>query len=220
MRKVPEALSARVAGGAATLCHVWLLTRADGVRLGFTDHDRALVVDGVTCSAASGWTAGAADTELSGAPGSGTVTGALDAGAISEPDLEAGLYDEKLLRHILVNLLTNALKYSPGGGEVRFEVRREEDDTVFRVRDHGIGIPPEEVGGLFESFHRASNVGDIPGTGLGLAIVKNAVDMHGGTIAVDSRPGEGTTFTVRVPRDLPAARVSPSAPAADPAHPN
>lgn len=137
------------------------------------------------------------------------------------PDLAPGLYDEKLLRHIFVNLLTNAVKYSPAGGEVRFEVRRGEDETIFRVQDSGIGIPPEEVANLFESFHRASNVGDIPGTGLGLAIVKNAVDMHGGTIAVDSRVGAGTTFTVRVPGWLPADRgVRPSAPAADPALPH
>jgi PAS domain S-box-containing protein len=119
------------------------------------------------------------------------------------PDLAPALYDEKLLRHIFVNLLSNAIKYSPAGGDVRFEVRKEQDDTVFKVRDRGIGIPPGEVDHLFESFHRASNVGDIQGTGLGLAIVKNAVDMHGGTIAVESVLGEGTTFTVRLPGYLP-----------------
>lgn len=115
------------------------------------------------------------------------------------PELSPGLYDEKLLRHIFGNLLSNAIKYSPAGGEVRFEVKREEKETVFRVADQGIGIPPEEVPHLFESFHRASNVGDIQGTGLGLAIVKNAVDMHGGRISVDSRLGAGTAFTVRLP---------------------
>ena len=93
MRDIPEALSARLASGAAELCHVWLLTRADGLRLGFTDHDRALVVSGVACSAASGWTAGAAGTELSTQPGSATVTGALDDAAVTAADLEAGLYD-------------------------------------------------------------------------------------------------------------------------------
>lgn len=135
------------------------------------------------------------------------------------PDLAPGLYDEKLLRHIFVNLLSNAIKYSPAGGEVRFEVRLEEDDTVFRVRDRGIGIPAQELGQLFESFHRGSNVGSIQGTGLGLAIVKNAADMHGGTIAVHSVEGEGTTFTVRLPGYLPARRgqLTPSVPAADPA---
>lgn len=138
------------------------------------------------------------------------------------PDLAPGLYDEKLLRHVFINLLTNAIKYSPAGGEVRFEVRATQDDTVFRVIDRGIGIPQEELGHLFESFQRASNVGDIQGTGLGLAIVKNAVDMHGGTIAVESVLGEGTTFTVRLPGYLPARRADamPPARAGDPVRPS
>jgi PAS domain S-box-containing protein len=110
-----------------------------------------------------------------------------------------GDYDEKLLGHIFGNLLSNALKYSPQGGEVRFSVVKEGGQTVFQVADQGIGIPPEEVAHLFESFHRASNVGSIPGTGLGLAIVRNAVEMHGGTIAVKSILGQGTVFTVRLP---------------------
>jgi PAS domain S-box-containing protein len=110
-----------------------------------------------------------------------------------------GVYDEKLLRHIFSNLLSNALKYSPGGGAVRFDVRREGASTVFEVTDSGIGIPPDEVTHLFETFHRASNVGAIQGTGLGLAIVKNAVEKHGGAIEVTSALGEGTSFTVRLP---------------------
>jgi len=114
-------------------------------------------------------------------------------------DVGEGSYDEKLLRHIFSNLLSNALKYSPGGGEVRFAVRKDDSRTVFEVADQGIGIPPEEVGHLFESFHRASNVGAIQGTGLGLAIVKNAVEMHGGVIEVQSKLGEGTTFRVSLP---------------------
>jgi PAS domain S-box-containing protein len=113
--------------------------------------------------------------------------------------LGEGAYDEKLLRHIFSNLLSNALKYSPGGGQVGFKVRREGESTVFEVADQGIGIPPDEVSHLFESFHRASNVGAIQGTGLGLAIVKNAVEMHGGAIEVKSVLGQGTTFTVRLP---------------------
>jgi PAS domain S-box-containing protein len=115
------------------------------------------------------------------------------------PEVGEGNYDEKLLRHIFSNLLSNALKYSPAGGEVRFDVRQGDSSTVFEVADKGIGIPPDEVGHLFESFHRASNVGAIPGTGLGLAIVKNAVEMHGGAIEVESRLGEGTTFRVSLP---------------------
>lgn len=108
-----------------------------------------------------------------------------------------GLYDEKLLRHIFGNLLSNAIKYSPHGGEVRFTVRREGAQVVMEVSDQGIGIPVEEIPHLFESFHRASNVGEIQGTGLGLAIVKNSVDLHGGSIHVASAAGQGTCFTVR-----------------------
>lgn len=107
-------------------------------------------------------------------------------------------FDEKLLHHILGNLLSNALKYSPKGGAVHFRVSAEDAHTFFEVTDQGIGIPADEIPHLFESFHRASNVGEIPGTGLGLAIVKNAVDLHGGTIRVTSKPGHGTTFTVQL----------------------
>jgi signal transduction histidine kinase len=110
-----------------------------------------------------------------------------------------GRYDEKLLRHIFGNLLSNAIKYSPEGGSVRFAVGRNGAGTRFEVADQGIGIPADEVAHLFESFHRASNVGAIPGTGLGLAIVKNAVQIHGGTIAVESVVGQGTVFTVDLP---------------------
>lgn len=116
-------------------------------------------------------------------------------------DVGEGAFDEKLLRHILGNLLSNALKYSPGGGTVGFEVRREGDEMVFEVSDQGIGIPREELGHLFGSFHRASNVGAIQGTGLGLAIVKHAVEKHGGRVFVVSEVGKGSRFTVRLPVD-------------------
>ena len=109
-----------------------------------------------------------------------------------------GLFDDKLLRHILGNLLSNAIKYSPRGGTVGFKVFEARGRTVFEVSDQGIGIPADEIPHLFESFHRASNVGDIQGTGLGLAIVKNAVDLHGGTISVHSVAGEGTRFAVEI----------------------
>ena len=114
-------------------------------------------------------------------------------------DLPSGPYDEKLLRHIFSNLLSNAIKYSPNGGQVMFDVHQRDDKTVFTVSDQGIGIPADEVAHLFESFHRASNVGDIQGTGLGLAIVKNAVELHGGDITVHSGTGQGTRFVVRLP---------------------
>ncbi|NEP59876.1 MAG: hybrid sensor histidine kinase/response regulator [Symploca sp. SIO2G7] len=107
--------------------------------------------------------------------------------------------DGKLLSHILANLLSNAIKYSPEGGNVHLEVGGDEQQMVFRVRDQGIGIPPEYHTKLFEQFERADNVGKISGTGLGLCIVKQAVDLHQGTITVESEVGAGTTFTVVLP---------------------
>ena len=93
MRPVPEALIARIQAGAAMLCHVWVLTRRDGERLGFTDHDRDLAVEGVTCRAASGWTAGAVEQALGFAPGSAASVGGLGSEAITTADIESGLYD-------------------------------------------------------------------------------------------------------------------------------
>ncbi len=107
--------------------------------------------------------------------------------------------DEKLLRHILNNLLSNAIKYSPEGSTVDFELDCEAENLLFRIRDQGIGIPEEDQKCLFESFHRASNVGIVSGTGLGLSIVKRCIDLHGGQIDFSSQVGTGTTFTVFLP---------------------
>jgi PAS domain S-box-containing protein len=118
-----------------------------------------------------------------------------------EADVSFGelLLDEGLLRHILGNLMTNALKYSPPGGAVELRVYQEAGDLVLQVRDYGIGIPPDDMRRLFEPFFRASNVRQVSGTGLGLVIVKNSIEAHGGSIAVESQVGEGTTFIVRLP---------------------
>jgi len=107
--------------------------------------------------------------------------------------------DEKLLRQTLVNLLANAVKYSPDGGEIRIELTCQPDGLVFRIADQGIGIAPDEFDHLYEPFHRGKNVKAISGTGLGLAIVKTSVDLMGGTIECQSQPGQGTTFTVQLP---------------------
>lgn len=107
--------------------------------------------------------------------------------------------DARLLWHILDNLLSNALKYSPDDSMVDFTVDCELDRLVFRVRDQGIGIPQAEQARLFEAFHRASNARQVPGTGLGLTIVKLFVELHGGTITYESNEGQGTTFTVTLP---------------------
>jgi len=107
--------------------------------------------------------------------------------------------DEKLLRHALGNLISNALKYSPDGGKIKFNARLADSSAEFDVVDHGIGIPTEDQARLFESFHRARNVGHIAGTGLGLAIVKKSVDLQRGSISFNSRVGKGTRFTISIP---------------------
>jgi signal transduction histidine kinase len=109
------------------------------------------------------------------------------------------LMDEKLLLHILTNLLTNAINYSPKGGEIRFELTYDQKSAIFRIQDKGIGIPEEDKANLFNSFFRCSNTSQISGTGLGLTIVKNAVELHRGQISVESELGVGTTFTVILP---------------------
>lgn len=107
--------------------------------------------------------------------------------------------DENLLRYILTNLLSNAIKYSPQGGNIAFNVLCQDDTATFQIQDSGIGIPLQDQQRLFETFHRASNVGTIPGTGLGLSIVKKCVDLHQGQIYLQSQVGVGTTFTVKLP---------------------
>ena len=107
--------------------------------------------------------------------------------------------DRTLVRHVLANLLSNALKYSPSGEAIRLDVVLGDGSIEFRVADRGIGIPHEERDHLFESFHRGSNVGDRPGAGLGLAVAKRAATAHGGTIAAEPREGGGTVFTFRIP---------------------
>jgi PAS domain S-box-containing protein len=107
--------------------------------------------------------------------------------------------DEKLLRSILINLLTNAIKFSPGTKQVNFEIKRVADNLAFTVTDSGIGIPEDELEKIFEPFLRGKGVSTIQGTGLGLSIVKKAVELLKGTIEVTSQPNEGTRFTVTVP---------------------
>ncbi len=114
-------------------------------------------------------------------------------------ELGDSLWDESLLRHILVNLLTNAIKYSPVGSTVWFELIGQEKTVTFRIQDQGIGIPQEDQKQLFEPFYRANNVETIAGTGLGLTIVKKCVETHGGEISLESQEGVGTTFTVTLP---------------------
>ena len=119
--------------------------------------------------------------------------------ASDEPEV-VGDWDEPRLRRVVGNLVDNAIKYSPNGGPVDVRVSREGDEAVLAVADHGIGIPTAEMERIFERFQRAANVvGRIKGTGLGLASARHIVEAHQGTIRVESREGEGTIFTVRLP---------------------
>ncbi len=118
--------------------------------------------------------------------------------------------DPKLLRHIIGNLLSNALKYSPAGSCVKLDLACTPQEIVIRIKDEGIGIPHADQSRLFEVFHRASNVGITPGTGLGLAIVKQSVTLCGGSISFKSEVGRGTTFTVRLPQAGAASVASQS----------
>ena len=116
-----------------------------------------------------------------------------------EHQIDLVCLDSKLVHQILSNLLSNGIKYSPMGGSVTLELKKEQDWVIFEVSDTGIGIPPEDYDYLFDCFHRASNVGTLPGTGIGLTVVKKCVDLHGGEISVRSQLDVGTTFTVKLP---------------------
>ncbi|MCY4018028.1 MAG: PAS domain-containing sensor histidine kinase [Chloroflexi bacterium] len=108
-------------------------------------------------------------------------------------------FDRRLLRRAVTNLIDNAIKYSPCGGNVIFCLWQEDNRAHISVSDEGIGIPPEEAAFLFDAFHRASNVGSVPGTGLGLAIAKKAVERHGGAISLLSQSDIGATFFIELP---------------------
>lgn len=117
--------------------------------------------------------------------------------------------DPSRVRQLLMNLLTNAIKYTPPGGHVWISSETPDSNVVLTVRDSGIGIAPGDLPYVFDRFWRAdharSRTGDRAGAGLGLAICKWIAEAHGGSIAVQSRPGRGTTFTVTLPRQVSQA---------------
>lgn len=108
--------------------------------------------------------------------------------------------DPKLMHSILFNLLSNAVKYSPEQSNVALLVGSDAQTIWFQVKDHGIGILNTNQSQVFEMFYRGENVGEVAGTGLGMAVVKTCVDLHNGTISLESCPGQGTTITVTLPR--------------------
>jgi PAS domain S-box-containing protein len=122
--------------------------------------------------------------------------------------------NKDLMRSMSRNLIGNAIKYSPKGGEVRVAAHATEDRLILDVIDQGIGIPPEDLPQLFTRFYRSwiARQSGIRGTGLGLVVAKEAVELHGGTIAVESQVGVGTRFSVTlpIPTDVSATELSPA----------
>jgi signal transduction histidine kinase len=119
--------------------------------------------------------------------------------------------DATRIRQLILNLLTNAVKYTPPGGTVRMQLSAANGRVILSVADTGIGIAPGDLPHIFDRFWRADSArtrtGERPGAGLGLAISKWIAEAHGGRIDVVSRPGRGTTFTVTLPRDPPATKA-------------
>ncbi|MCE9582740.1 MAG: cell wall metabolism sensor histidine kinase WalK [Planctomycetes bacterium] len=124
-----------------------------------------------------------------------TVTSKVDA------DVPEMMFDWNRMKEILINLISNAMKYSPAGGEISVALSVSEGNLRIAVEDHGIGISAEDQQNLFQQFYRVdgSLTAQVAGTGLGLAIVKGIAEAHGGAITVRSEPGKGSVFTVVLP---------------------
>jgi two-component system, OmpR family, sensor kinase len=107
--------------------------------------------------------------------------------------------DPKLLFQAFSNVLSNAIKYSPGEGEIEVSAEIFVNEVVVAIADHGIGIPLSDFDRLFERYHRGGNVSGIVGTGVGLHLVKMVIDLHGGRVIVNSEEGAGSCFTIHLP---------------------
>jgi PAS domain S-box-containing protein len=132
-------------------------------------------------------------------------------------DLPLVSADADRVAQVVTNLLSNAHKYTPAGGRIEVTAHRDGARVVVEVRDRGIGMSEDELGKLFTKFYRATNrtTEQVGGTGLGLTIAKSLVEMHGGTIGVESAPGAGTTFAFTLPvAGAASSAAAPSAPAA------
>jgi signal transduction histidine kinase len=108
-----------------------------------------------------------------------------------------------MLEQVILNLFTNAVKYSPENTAIEIRLKERESEVLIEVEDNGYGISEKSQQRLFEKFYRVTDnekVREITGTGLGLALVKEIVEIHGGSIAVQSKLGEGSTFSFTIPK--------------------
>lgn len=117
--------------------------------------------------------------------------------------------DPNRMRQVLANLIDNAVKYTPAGGVVDIGARRDNGDVVATVTDTGPGIPADELPRIWERLYRGDKSRSTRGLGLGLSLVKAIISAHGGTVGVRSRPGEGSTFEVRLPVEVARRNLSP-----------
>jgi len=124
------------------------------------------------------------------------------------PELAVAV-DRNRMRQVLANLLDNAVKYTPAGGVVRIAARRDTSDAVLTVSDTGVGIPPEELPRIWDRLYRGDKSRSTRGLGLGLSLVKAIVAAHGGRVDVQSQPGAGSTFELRLPAEVAPANLSP-----------
>jgi CheY-like chemotaxis protein len=126
------------------------------------------------------------------------------------PDVGTVRGDELKLKQVVLNLVSNAVKFTPEGGSVTVEARGEQDSVVVTVRDTGVGVPEEQRERIFEAFQRGGR--DVrtttEGTGLGLTLSRQIVELHGGRLAMHSTVGEGSTFWFELPRVPPGAEPS------------
>jgi signal transduction histidine kinase len=108
--------------------------------------------------------------------------------------------DPNGLAQLFLNLVENAVRYTPPPGRVDITLEAAAREAVVRVRDTGCGIPPEELARIFDRFHRGTAASERPGSGLGLSLARELAEVHGGRIEVESAPGRGSTFSVWLPR--------------------
>ena len=124
-----------------------------------------------------------------------------------DPDLPETRFDPKAVASALVNLLSNAMKFSPDRKEIAVRLFRRDGAAVIQVEDKGIGISPGDLAGIFKRFYRAKNaaVSETRGSGLGLTLVKHTAEAHGGTVEVESEPGKGSLFSIVLPLSGPGS---------------